>query len=190
MGMKILQLKKKREELSKELERYRFEKSPKDEYSFVDKKIESYFNELTSLAEQIRGIEQERYINKLRSGLPTFYKFLHGNFHKDLFTVTTYRLLASCFGNIAHFDREGFLKAKFSSDDQIIETLETMITYKNEKSSTKELEKEIQEMISDSHILSKLKEIRTRNTIAREKLELKRLLDKYCSGEIPCGEAK
>jgi hypothetical protein len=174
----LIQLRKKRMEYSKQLEKY----SPDEE------EYHKIWSELCEVARSIQHIENKRHIDTLRSGMRPLYRFLHGNFAYELFTPTLYRMMASCFKNIAHTDRIGFFNQQFSSDDQIIKTLEFYVNYQpNEKDYCYELELEIQEMISESHIIGKLKKKRTEETIQREKAELKRLLGKYCSGELPEG---
>ena len=175
MEAKILKLEKQRDKLYKELHQF-----DTDEEAYTKK-----YQEIVKVVEQIKRIENERFISTIRSGLIPFGHFLQSDFQLDHFTPTVYRLLNCCFDNIAHYDRNGFYLACFSSDEQIIRTLEYMVNFITEQRITGELESEIQEMISESGILPRLKQKRVETKILQEKQELKRLLDKYYSGELP-----
>jgi hypothetical protein len=152
------------------------------QYDFEEPEHKAKFSRICEISNEITAIHNQRHIETLRSGLAPLYKFIHNGFLEENFTPSVYRLISQTFGNIAHTDRERFYHVMFASNDLVIQSLEMMLGFEskgNDWNTKKDLENEVKEMIEESKVLQRLKNEKVRDTILREKAELRRLEEKY-----------
>jgi hypothetical protein len=134
-------------------------------------KLHNLHDERLKVNSQIRTTRDRQYDDELRKALPVWEIFLSHNCERKYFSKDLYRMLMYTFGNIAHYDLDGFYTAQFGTVERTVRTFETMSEFVKEErpfpTAHAKLENQIVNLIVETESMSKFRkrledEIRTR----------------------------